>query len=101
MIDNIINMWNSLVDCILSIPILLVNFFYCIIEDCFNFVLILINGLGEAFSALNVTQYLSFIPSDIQNIMALLGVDVITSIIVTSIIIRFTLQLIPFTRLGS
>ena len=41
------------------------------------------------------------LPSEIMNILALLGIGTITTIIVTAIGIRILLQLIPFTRLGS
>ena len=41
------------------------------------------------------------LPSEILNVMQLCGVGSAVSIIVTAIGVRLTLQLIPFTRLGS
>jgi len=41
------------------------------------------------------------LPSEIINILGLLGVGQASAIIISAITIRLTLQLIPFTRLGS
>ena len=41
------------------------------------------------------------IPADVVNILSLLGVGQAIGIVVSALVIRFVLQLIPFVRLGS
>lgn len=48
----------------------------------------------------NVTGW-GELPSEIINIMGLLGIGTASSIILSAVVIRLVLQLIPFTRLGS
>lgn len=47
------------------------------------------------------TQYISALPPEVSNMMGLIGLNEATTIIVTAIIIRIGLQLIPLVRLGS
>lgn len=47
------------------------------------------------------TSSASSLPSQLLNVLSLLGVGTAISIISAAILIRFGLQLIPFTRLGS
>lgn len=65
----------------------------------------LIDGLADAFDieslAQTFTGYWSLIPPEVAQIMQSIGVSTAFGIVVTGIIIRFTLQLIPFVRLGS
>lgn len=66
--------------------------------------------LGVATSAINaidvsaIAPYVSggrSLPAEILNILALLGVAPAVTIITAALVIRMTLQLIPFIRLGS
>lgn len=47
------------------------------------------------------STYYSMIPADTANVLGIIGVPQALSMIVGALIIRFTLQLIPFVRLGS
>jgi hypothetical protein len=67
-------------------------------------------GLGVAVSAMasldvtGVTANISAwgsLPAEVLNILSLLGIGTASTIIVSAITIRLTLQLIPFVRLGS
>ena len=66
--------------------------------------------LGVAVSAANSIdvsgmqdwgQSWGTLPGDILNVMGLLGVGTASGIIITAVLIRLLLQLIPFVRLGS
>lgn len=60
-----------------------------------------------ALSAVDVSGFAAYsnswgsLPSEIINIMGLLGVGQASAIIMSAVVIRLALQLIPFTRLGS
>lgn len=71
----------------------------------FDIFLGFIVGLFSAFSSMfnNVTFSNAFngLPPEVLNILGLLGFGECIGLIVSSLIIRITLQMIPFTRLGS
>lgn len=60
-----------------------------------------LEGLGDLFSGLNVTQYFDVIPPEVGWVMNQCGLGTATGMIISAAVIRVTLQLIPFTRLGS
>ncbi|OLU30966.1 hypothetical protein BVH03_09415 [Pseudomonas sp. PA15(2017)] len=64
--------------------------------------------LGIAVGALNMIAipfnpqtYFALIPPDVANVMGYIGVPQGAAIVVSGLIIRFTLQTIPFVRWGS
>lgn len=70
-------------------------------EQSMILVTLILDGMGDLFSGLNVTQYFDAIPPEVGWVMNQLGVGEATGMIVSAIAIRLMLQLIPFTRLGS
>lgn len=60
----------------------------------------ILNGIGSAMSW-NPSTYISALPPEVTNIIGLIGVGEAITIIGGAILIRLTLQLVPFTRLGS
>lgn len=105
MLDWFANRWNDLVDVFYSIVLsffdMLKDVFCFFLESMLSIVHFALNGLGSMLGALDIVQYLSILPPEVQNVMALAGVNDASSIIVAAIGIRILLQLIPFTRLGS
>ncbi len=73
---------------------------FLILETLLDLIGILLDG---AFSALsfNPAEYITALPPDIINVLGLIGMGDALSIIIAAVIVRITLQLIPFTRLGS
>lgn len=61
----------------------------------------LLNGLNLDFSMFNPAQYVSSMPAELVQGLGLMRVPEAIAIILAAIVIRVTLQLIPFTRLGS
>lgn len=61
----------------------------------------LLDLTSDAFTALNPLQYISLIPAEVQGFLNLIGFNDCMSILIGAILIRFTLQLIPFVRWGS
>jgi hypothetical protein len=70
-------------------------------EQMLQLVASILNSITFDFSAFNPGQYISGLPADVVNMLGLIRVGESLAIIVSAIIIRVTLQLIPFTRLGS
>lgn len=60
-----------------------------------------LDGISWPETAFEVAQYIQALPVDVLNILGLIGVGEALGIILIAILIRITLQLIPFTRLGS
>lgn len=59
------------------------------------------DSLGITQLASTIASYWSMVPPEVQGILQAIGIPTAFAIIVTGIIIRFVLQLIPFIRLGS
>lgn len=81
---------------------------YAVFKDGFTWVFDSLLGVAvSALSAVDVSsiaQYTSGarnLPAEILNVLALLGVGEACAIIAAALLIRMTLQLIPFVRLGS
>ena len=55
----------------------------------------------SGLSAYSPSGLIAQLPSDVSNIMGLIGMGTCMNIIAAAILIRLSLQLIPFTRLGS
>ena len=72
-----------------------------IFEQILLLMTFLLDAMGDLFSALDITQYLSGIPPEVAWVMQQIGLGQALAMIITAITIRITLQLIPFTRLGS
>lgn len=75
--------------------------FFMILELILEIVQLMLNGMGAMFDGMNFAQYISAIPSDVANVMGLMGLGQAMTLIVGAILIRTVLQLIPFVRLGS
>lgn len=75
---------------------------FCFFFDMLMSLMIsILSGLGSLFSALNFSNSMDGLPSEVLNIIGLVGLGQCMGFIVTALIIRISLQLIPFTRLGS
>lgn len=61
----------------------------------------LITGLLDSLDFINLTGYIDLLPAEAKNFMQLIGFGQAFSIIISALIIKLLLQLIPFVRLGS
>jgi len=69
-------------------------------EQCMKIVVSAVGSIDTSALSGSLQSWGS-LPADLLNILGLLGVGTAISIIAAAIGIRLTLQLIPFTRLGS
>ena len=85
------------------------NTIFTMVKDVFFFafeqIMILItfvlDGMGALFQGLDVTQYFAMIPPGPAWVLQQIGLGQALEMILSEIIIRLFLQLVPFTRLGS
>lgn len=105
MLDWFANKWNEFVDYIYRIFLSIVDFakdfLFFVLDTLFEIVVFFIDGLASLFQGLNPLQYITAIPPETQYFMQVCGFSDAMSLIVSSLIIRMMLQLIPFVRLGS
>lgn len=105
MLDWLAQKWNEFVDFIyrvfLSCVDFLKDFLWWTLDHLFGAVLVIVDGLASLFQGLNPVQYISAIPAETQYYMAICGFNDAMSMLVSALIIRFFLQLIPFVRFGS
>lgn len=78
---------------------LIKDIFYWIFEIILQFIVALLSGIELGF--ISTLNYMSLLPPDLINIMALIGMGEALTIITGAITVRIILQLIPFVRLGS
>jgi hypothetical protein len=105
MLDWLAQKWNMFVDYLYQIFKSAVDFFrdffWWMLDNLFGAVIVILDGMRSLFEGLNPLQYVSSIPPETQYYMNVCGINDALSLITTSLIIRMTLQLIPFVRLGS
>ncbi len=98
-------LFQTLLDFIYRIFLSIVDFFkdllFFVLDSLFDGVIFILGTMGDIGNALNPLEYINAIPEETKSFMAMVGFNETMAILVTAIIIRFTLQLIPFVRLGS
>ena len=108
MIDSILsfftNVYNALTDFLKSLVLtifdMLKDFLFFIIETVINIAKPLLAGVIGA-PQFSLANYFTSLPEQTINVIALTGLPECVLLIISAIVIRLILQLIPFTRLGS
>jgi hypothetical protein len=99
------DLFQSLLDFIYRIFISIMDFFkdllFFVLDSLLDGVIFVLESVGDIGTALNPLEYISAIPNETRAFMAMVGFNEIMTILVTAILIRLTLQLIPFVRLGN
>lgn len=85
----------------LSIPQLFKDLFFWIVDQLLLVMKWAADMVLALFAPIDVSQYLTAIPSNVAWVFMTIGLPNCLLIIGTAIVIRLTLQLIPFVRLGS
>ena len=86
---------------LLSVLDMLKDLFFFIFDAILSLLVTLLSGLSFFIDAFDVSNYWQDLPSEVTNIMGLVGLGECMGLIITALIVRLSLQLIPFTRLGS
>ena len=105
MLDWLAGVWNAFVDLMYRMVLTVYDAFKDLLlwafDEFMGLSIFILDGVGDLFSSLDVTQYVEALPVETKGILALTGIGDASSMIVAAIIIRLILQLIPFVRLGS
>ena len=80
---------------------LLKDFVLFVLEMLLSLAVGILNGFANTFDFLDLTQYISALPSEVTNMMGLIGLGQCLSMIIVAITARILLQTIPFVRWGS
>lgn len=70
-------------------------------EQLLDIVISVLNSINVDFELFNPAQYVSALPPEVVNMVGYLRVGESLAIILAAILVKVSLQLIPFTRLGS
>lgn len=70
-------------------------------EQVLDIVIAALNTLDFDADLFNPSNYISVLPQEIGNMLALLRLGECFAIIAGAVVLRLLLQLVPFTRLGS
>lgn len=80
---------------------MLKDLFYWVFETIMDFVITLFDAISLGFEGMRVSNLVATLPQETREIIGLIRLDEAIVIILGAILIRITLQLVPFTRLGS
>lgn len=86
---------------ILTLEALLKDLFLWVLDQLFSLSVLMLEGTGDVFQGLDISQYISALPPEVGWVLQQTGVGQAMGIITAAIVVRIILQLIPFTRLGS
>lgn len=86
---------------LLTIFDILKDVVFFIFDIFLGFIVGVLSAFSSLFSNINFGNTFANLPPEVFNMLGLLGFGECLGLIVSSLIIRITLQLIPFTRLGS
>lgn len=92
-------LFNFLWRLLLSLFDMLKDLFYWIFDTILGFFTDVLNGLGDLFNGLDVLQYVNALPSDISAFLSAIAFGQALGMITTALIIRLTINLIPFIRI--
>lgn len=105
MFDWVVDLFNKLLDFLYRLVLSLVTMISDMLLALFEQILEVGKGLialiSDMFSPVDISQYLTGLPSGVAWVMSQIGLPQAMVIIITAITIRLILQLIPFVRLGS
>jgi len=98
-------LWDSFVDflyrLVLTIFDAVKEVFLWAFDSILELVIVAFDASSSVLSKFDITQYVSMIPPETKEVMALIGFSDAITMVITCGLIRLVLQLIPFVRLGS
>lgn len=86
---------------VLTIGDMFKDIFMWLFEQFMDITILALSGLGSLFDGLNIANHINSIPPAAKYFASSSGLGEAMGMIVSALTIRFLLQLIPFTRLGS
>lgn len=103
--DWIVDLFNKLIEFLYRLIISLVDMikdvFIWALDETLSLCQSLLNWVFAFFEPMDISRYLTSIPSEVSWVLSAIGLPQGISIILASLVARLLLQLVPFTRLGS
>ena len=103
--DWIVDLFNKLIEFLYRLIISLVDMikdvFIWALDEILTLCQSLIDWVFGFFEPMDISQYLTSIPSEVSWVLSAIGLPQAMTIILASLVVRLLLQLIPFVRLGS
>lgn len=100
----LIDFWKVITDffksAMLTIFDVLKDILFFAFESFLDLLIFILDSVGSAFDLVDISNWITF-PPEVANMIGLIGLAQAMGLIMSSIVIRLALQLIPFTRLGS
>lgn len=100
----IIDFWKVITDFfksfLLTLLDMLKDLLFFIFEAILELLVFILDSVGAAFNLVDISNWINF-PPEVANMIGLIGLSQAMGLIMSAIVIRISLQLIPFTRLGS
>lgn len=85
-----------------SVVQMLLDVFCMIVDQLLAVVVYLLELIDLSdFAGFNLTEWINKLPPDALNVISLVGLPQASVMVISALIIRLFMQLIPFTRLGS
>ncbi|AAL49742.1 TPA: DUF2523 domain-containing protein [Vibrio cholerae] len=103
--DWVIDLFNKLIEFLYRLLITLIDMlkdvFLWLIDGVLSAVNLLLEKALSLIEPMDVSSYLTGIPSGAAWVISAIGIPQCLGMIMSAIIVRILLQLVPFTRLGS
>ncbi len=103
--DWIVVQFETLVNAIYNVYVSIRNVLFdippWILDQVLSIASALLGSVLAILEPIDISQYLSSLPSEVSWTLSMIGIPQCLAIISTAIVVRLLLQLIPFTRLGS
>lgn len=103
--DWIVVQFETLVNAIYNVYVSIKNVLFdippWILDQVLSIASTLLGSVLAILQPIDLSQYLSALPSEVSWTLSMIGIPQCLGIISTAIVTRLLLQLIPFTRLGS
>ncbi len=97
--------YNDLVDFLwslaLSFAVLISDVLLAILDGLMTACIAVLDSFTYVFESMDVMQYIQQLPPVVLQVMSLCGINYAMTVLMSALLIRLMLQLIPFVRLGS
>lgn len=105
LLSTVLDVWNAFIgffeSIILTVFDMQKEILFWVFDELSKIVVSIVEIFCPILIKFNPAEYIAKLPPEMLNIMGLINLGAAVQIVICAIFIRFTLQLIPFIRLGS
>ncbi|MYM58726.1 DUF2523 domain-containing protein [Vibrio sp. OCN044] len=104
MLDFIVDIWNKLLTLVSSIFLsaydMLCDLACLAFDSIMGLGVNVLNSAGSSLNFISIVPYIESIPQDYRDFLAYIGFNQALSMVITTLLIRFVMQAIPFVGFG-